>query len=113
MRSTRTSDDTLSEQLVRIALEVASGPSARVREAAARSFFDFLGCVSGAEDETASWVREPSARLAVLAHGSDQDDFHLGSITHPGGVIWSAVTACAVGTGGSWNAALEAAVAGV
>jgi 2-methylcitrate dehydratase PrpD len=101
----------LAEELVDVALG-ASHESPAARQAGARSLFDFLGCVSGTDDEAADWAKEPAARLAVRAHLSDQDDLHLASATHPGGIVWSAVTACATETGATWAAAREAAVTG-
>jgi 2-methylcitrate dehydratase PrpD len=101
----------LAEELVDVALG-APHESPAARQAAARSLFDFLGCVSGTDDEAANWAKEPAARLAVRAHLSDQDDLHLASSTHPGGIIWSVVTACASETGATWAAAREAAVTG-
>src|SRR4051794_12874963 len=89
---------TLSEGLVHVAMDVAAKTDDVVRMAAVRSFFDFLGCVIGPDGEAVDWPESGAARLAVLAHLSDQDDLHLGSISHPGGVIWSAVVACAVET---------------
>lgn len=42
------------------------------------------------------WPFDRPARLAVAAHARDQDDLHFGTVTHPGGVVWSAVAACAL-----------------
>lgn len=48
-----------------------------------------------------------AGQLALRAHLRDLDDLHLGSGSHPGGVVWSAVCAC-VG-GASVREALAAA----
>ncbi len=48
---------------------------------------------AGAE-AAAAWPLDGPARLALAAHLRDQDDLHFGSLTHPGGVVWSAVAAC-------------------
>jgi len=48
----------------------------------------------------------------VLAHLRDQDDLHLGSVTHPGGVVWSAVATCGAEAGASLGDAIEAAAFG-
>ncbi len=43
-----------------------------------------------------SWSLDRAGSLAFCAHIRDQDDLHFGSGAHPGGVIWSAVVACAL-----------------
>jgi 2-methylcitrate dehydratase PrpD len=107
-----TRDETLSTELARLASDIATQADTKVRNSATRSFFDFLGCVIGADCRGLEWPERGAARVAVLAHLLDQDDFHLESTTHPGGIIWSAVTTCAAETRASWNACIEAAVAG-
>jgi 2-methylcitrate dehydratase PrpD len=75
-----------------------------------RTLFDFCACVvAGGEVE---WPRDPAARLAVSAHLRDQDDLHLGSLTHPGGVVWSAVVACAAERGSTVGDSMAAAALG-
>jgi len=48
----------------------------------------------------------------VRAHRRDQDDLHLESVTHPGGVVWSAVAACAGERGSTVGESFEAAALG-
>jgi 2-methylcitrate dehydratase PrpD len=88
----------LSERLVEVALEAGSGPqNPAIRGAAARTLFDFFACVIAGNAEVApTWPIDPAGRLAVSAHLVDQDDLHYSSLTHPGGVIWSSVTATAL-----------------
>ena len=59
-----------------------------------RSLFDFCGCVIGGCATPPSWPLDRAGGLAACAHFGDQDDLHLGSGAHPGGVVWSAVCAC-------------------
>lgn len=47
-------------------------------------------------DAARAWPLETPARLALAAHLRDQDDLHYGSLSHPGGIVWSAVAACAL-----------------
>jgi 2-methylcitrate dehydratase PrpD len=102
----------LGEQLVASALKRSARPSAGVRVAAARTLFDFCGCVLGAEPVSSDWAVDLPGRLAVSAHLRDLDDLHHGSLTHPGGVVWSAVTACALERCATWGEAVEAAALG-
>ncbi len=67
-----------------------------MRRAAARSLFDWCACVRAGAGPAAEWPLDRSARLALAAHLRDQDDLHYGSLTHPGGIVWSAVAACAL-----------------
>lgn len=87
---------TLTQRLARLALEKSeSSPSRRL--AAVRSLFDYCACaVAGGTEVESSWALDAPARLAVRAHARDLDDLHLGTATHPGGVIWSAVVPCAL-----------------
>jgi 2-methylcitrate dehydratase PrpD len=66
------------------------------RRAAARSLFDWCACVRAGAEAAGEWPLEEPGRLAVAAHLRDQDDLHFGSLTHPGGVVWSAVAASAL-----------------
>jgi 2-methylcitrate dehydratase PrpD len=66
------------------------------RRAAARSLFDWCACVRAGAEGAREWPLAEAGRLAVAAHLRDQDDLHFGSLTHPGGVVWSAVAACAL-----------------
>lgn len=34
--------------------------------------------------------------MALAAHLRDQDDLHYSTVSHPGGVVWSAIAACAL-----------------
>lgn len=43
--------------------------------------------------EAPSWT-ERAGWLALRAHWLDLDDLHLGTASHPGGIVWSAVCAC-------------------
>jgi 2-methylcitrate dehydratase PrpD len=49
---------------------------------------------AGSELATAWPFADRASQLALAAHLRDQDDLHFGSVTHPGGVVWSAVAAC-------------------
>ena len=60
----------------------------------------------------ASWALDRAGRLALHAHVRDQDDLHLGSVTHPGGVVWSAVVVCAAGRSATLGASIDAAAFG-
>ena len=82
-----------------------------MREAAVKTLFDFCGCVSAAAGADAAWAGGAAGRLALLAHLRDQDDLHLGSLTHPGGVVWSAVVASA-GETATLGASIDAAAFG-
>jgi len=82
-----------------------------VRAAAVRTLFDFCGCVAAATGTDADWAGGAAGRLALLAHLHDQDDFHLGSLTHPGGVVWSAIAGCA-GRTATLGESIEAAAFG-
>jgi 2-methylcitrate dehydratase PrpD len=86
--------------------------SATVRSAAARSLFDYCGCVVSASSTDCSWACEHAGRLSVAAHVRDQDDLHHGSITHPGGVVWSAVIATGLDREVTWEEGVRAAVLG-
>lgn len=90
----------------------ATPPSPPLRRAALRTLFDFCGCVLAGAEPEASWPLDRAGRLALYAHRRDQDDLHLGSVTHPGGVVWSAVAACAVECGASIGDAVAAAALG-
>jgi 2-methylcitrate dehydratase PrpD len=83
-----------------------------VRRAAARTLFDFCGCVIDGCGDARSPTFERAGRLALCAHVHDQDDLHLGSLTHPGGVVWSAVVACAVEHDATLGEAIAAAALG-
>jgi 2-methylcitrate dehydratase PrpD len=67
-----------------------------LRHAASRSLFDWCACVRAGAESARAWPLEQPARLALAAHLRDQDDLHYGSLTHPGGVVWSAVATCAL-----------------
>lgn len=98
---------TLTQRLVEVAL--ASAPP---RRAAARSLFDWSGCVLGAARRPPEWPLDRAGRLALAAHLRDRDDLHLGTGTHPGGAVWSAVVACGLEEGASLGRAVEAAAFG-
>ena len=100
----------LSERLVRASL--ASAREGDVRTPAARSLFDFLACALARGAETPTWPLGLAGELALAAHRHDLDDLHLPSVTHPGGVVWSAVAACALEREVTLGAAMEAAAAG-
>src|SRR5262249_13661201 len=86
----------LADRLVEAAAAAAK-LNASSRSAALRTLFDYCGCVrAGANQANNSWQLDVPGYLAVLAHLRDQDDLHLGSVTHPGGIVWSAVCACAL-----------------
>jgi 2-methylcitrate dehydratase PrpD len=84
---------TLTEQLV-----AAAGENTRLtpelQGAAIRRLFDFAACARAGWPEPRDWPAGRAARLALAAHRFDQDDLHLRSVTHPGGVVWSAVAEC-------------------
>jgi 2-methylcitrate dehydratase PrpD len=96
---------------VRVAT-ASTAATAPVRRAAARTLFDFCGCVIGGSDDVPSWPLDRAGRLALCAHLHDQDDLHLGSVTHPGGVVWSAVVACTVESDTTVGEAIAAAALG-
>ena len=102
----------LSEQLAELTLARCAVPSAASRSAAARTFFDFCGCVGAAAPAVTAWPSDHAGRLAAGAHARDQDDLHLGSVTHPGGIVWSAVSACALERDSTWGEAVVAAALG-
>jgi 2-methylcitrate dehydratase PrpD len=102
----------LGEQLVASALERSAPPSGEAKTAAARTLFDFTGCVLGADPARSTWATDVPGRLSAEAHARDLDDLHHGSLTHPGGVVWSAVTACALARDSSWSDAVNAAALG-
>jgi hypothetical protein len=99
---------TLTEQLVEVALAVPP-PS---RRAAARSLLDWCACVLAGAPESSPWPLDRAGRLALAAHLRDQDDLHLGTGTHPGGVVWSAIVACALERDASLGEAVAAAAFG-
>jgi 2-methylcitrate dehydratase PrpD len=109
-----TDDAPLGDRLVQVALAApARLQGACARLAAARTLFDYWACVlAGEASITMDWPSGRAGRLALAAHLHDQDDLHLASLTHPGGVVWSAVTACAVESGATLRAAMEAATFG-
>jgi 2-methylcitrate dehydratase PrpD len=80
--------------------------------AAARSLFDFGACVAGAPPSDSTWASEHAGRLAFAAHRLDQDDLHHDTVSHPGGVVWSAVVALALEREASWAETVDAAVLG-
>jgi 2-methylcitrate dehydratase PrpD len=86
----------LTEELLRAAVE-ATAPTAALRRAGLRKLFDFCACVIGGCAAAPSWPYEHAGVLAYCAHAQDQDDLNLDSLTHPGGIVWSAVVACALG----------------
>jgi 2-methylcitrate dehydratase PrpD len=88
---------------------IASTPA---RRAAARSLFDYLACVAAAPSIEIDWACEPAGRLAFAAHLRDQDDLHHDSVTHPGGIVWSAVIATGLEREVTWARAVEAALLG-
>ena len=73
---------------------------------------EYCACVTGASSAESRWAGDTAGRLAFAAHVRDQDDLHHDAVTHPGGVIWSAVTACALEQGASWGEAAAAAALG-
>jgi 2-methylcitrate dehydratase PrpD len=77
-----------------------------------RTLHDFWACALAGAPDAPSWPAGGAGRLAVAAAHVDLDDLHLGSLTHPGGVVWSAVAACAGECGTSFRDALEAAALG-
>lgn len=101
----------LTEQLVDVAL-ASSRPTPPVRRAAARLLFDFWACAIDGARGLPSWPLDGAARLALAAHLHDQDDLHLGSGTHPGGVVWSVVAATAVERDATLGEAFAAATFG-
>lgn len=101
--------DTLIDDLI-ASSRLPMSDAARV--AACRTLFDYLACIAGAADNSVSWPAGKAGRLAVHAHLLDQDDLHLGTATHPGGVVWSAVIACGVAVDASLDEALAAAAVG-
>jgi len=109
-----TDDAPLGDRLVRAALAAPAQPQgAGVRAAAARALFDFWACVlAGSPSLENDWPAGRAGRLALAAHHHDQDDLHLRSLTHPGAVVWSAVAACAIESGATLRAAMEAGVFG-
>ncbi len=114
MRAPTAVEAPLAERLARYGLKQAAHYREKDPrgEAASRLLLDFFACVLGAGPNAAAWSDNRSARLAVCAHACDQDDLHLQSMTHPGGVIWSAVTACAVERGSTIGDSLAAATVG-
>jgi 2-methylcitrate dehydratase PrpD len=48
----------------------------------------------------------------VAAHQRDQDDLHFGSLSHPGGIVWTTVAACALERDLSFGDAMAAATFG-
>jgi 2-methylcitrate dehydratase PrpD len=75
----------------------ATRPTSALRTAALRTLFDFCGCVAATDEvEAGRWPLDRAGRLALRAHLRDQDDLHLDTVTHPGGIVWSAVCACAL-----------------
>jgi 2-methylcitrate dehydratase PrpD len=83
-----------------------------MQRAAARTLFDFTGCVLAADPARSAWAADPAGRLSADAHVRDLDDLHHGSLTHPGGIVWSAVTTCALEQDANWGAALMAPALG-
>jgi 2-methylcitrate dehydratase PrpD len=82
------------------------------RDAAVRSLRDWCACVRAGADAAQQWPLELPARLAVAAHLRDQDDLHYGTVSHPGGIVWSAVAACAIERDVSFSEAATAAAFG-
>src|SRR3954454_3965817 len=105
-RGTTRDGASLSERLADVALAGGAPPTA-----AARAVFDFCGGVGGA-GRAAAWPADHAGRLAAAAHARDQDDLHLASVTHPGGIVWSAVAACGLETDATWGEAAAAAALG-
>jgi 2-methylcitrate dehydratase PrpD len=97
---------------VDVALRRCAEPTDRTRVATARSLFDFCTCVVAAPAAPPPAFADRAARVAVRAHRLDQDDLHLGSISHPGGIVWSAVADCALAQHATWGEAGSAAVLG-
>ena len=98
---------TLTQQLLRVS-EPARSSSPEALRFAGRTFFDWLCCVRAGEAAGRAWPGDGAARLAVAAHALDRDDLHHASLTHPGGVVWSAISAAAAGH----DVGLDSALAG-
>ncbi len=79
---------------------------------ARRSLFDFCGCLIGGAGLACEWPADRAGRLAYAAHARDQDDLHSASLTHPGGVVWSAVLGSLDGPEVTLGEALAAATCG-
>jgi 2-methylcitrate dehydratase PrpD len=58
------------------------------------------------------WPLDRAGRLAFAAHLRDRDDLHLGTGTHPGGVVWSAAVACGLERDASLGDVVAAAAFG-
>jgi 2-methylcitrate dehydratase PrpD len=101
-----------SSQLLGRLFERCAVASDTARSAAARSLFDYCACITGASPAVSTWACEHAGRLAFAAHRRDQDDLHHDSVTHPGGVVWSAVVAVALERQASWADTVDAAVLG-
>ena len=84
-------------------------PNESVRIAAARSLFDYCACVLSGE---CTWAPGLAGGLAVRAHTRDQDDLHHSSVTHPGGIVWSAVVTVGLERNVTWGDAVNAAALG-
>ena len=109
------STTSLSNQFVQLASEASRAPpTTAIRRASARTLFDFFACVIGGSETGAqlSWPLDRAGQLAVSAHRRDQDDLRLRSFTHPGGVIWSAVTEAALERVATLSEAVRAASLG-
>jgi 2-methylcitrate dehydratase PrpD len=103
----------LSERLVESVLRrVEVRGDAGVRDAAARSFFDFGICARAGRGRIEAGWADGGGRLAVDAHALDRDDLHYGTTSHPGGVVWPAVVAASAGRDVQGARAVAAAAVG-
>ena len=102
---------TLTQRLLAVGKPApASGPE-ELRPAG-RALFDFLTCARAGEAAGRAWPGDAAAKLAVAAHALDRDDLHHASLTHPGGVVWSAICAAAGGHDVGLDSALAAGAYG-
>ncbi len=83
----QTRERTLTEGLVRLALDAAADTD-RIRRPAGRALFDHLACLEAGRRVSPSL---PDAAAAALL---DRDDLHWPSVTHPGAAVWSVVREC-------------------
>ena len=97
MRTTSLCEDFVTASLA------AAAATPNVRRASVRALFDYWGCVASGSREMPQPPFDQAGRLAFQAHLGDMDDLHLGTLTHPGGVVWSA----AIAAGLERSAAIE------
>ena len=109
MEPDATSSSTLTRRFL-AAAEPSRSPAPV--QSAGRAFFDFLTCVRAGRQAGADWPGDAPGRLAIAAHALDRDDLHHASLTHPGGVVWSAICGTARGRATSLKDALVAGAYG-